>query len=132
MTDASEAVSRADKLLMTLGDLPAMEALQVLNRATAEILRNVESTDTEVLKTPVIEVPAHLLERRPGRPPMIESDPELRDFIHGLERGLSIMEIKKRCLEEFGEDRAPGKNAIWRYIQRMRKLSRRRTEARDE
>ena len=130
--NSKELQSRMTKLLAILGDLSNVEALQALNQVSAEILRSVEATDASAFNVPVIAVPAHLLERRRGRPSKIESDPKLRDFIHELEPGLTIKEIEARCVAMFGEERAPRKSTISRYIQRMRKYDSRRTEIRDE
>ena len=116
--------ARVTKLLTILADMSAVEALQALNQANADVLQRIERARTTTFHNPVVPVPTHLIERHRGRQPMIENDPELRDFIHGLatlERKLTFKEIADECAIKFGPDRAPTKSAIHRYSQRLKK-----------
>lgn len=62
-------------------------------------------------------VPPALFERRPGRPSSIEKDPELEEFILAQSGNQTLQHIVELCVEEFGEERAPSKSALHRYIQ---------------
>ena len=113
---------RAGHVVDLVADLSVQEALKVLHEASGRILRQAGAEPP--LAAPAVPIPYQLLERRRGGRSKITGNPEVRDFIHGLPKGLSFTAMARRCREEFGPDLAPSKSAIHRYIQRLRNATR--------
>ena len=52
---------------------------------------------------------------RPGNPPKILSDQELREFLDEALTRMTFKEAAAACVERFGKDRAPSLSVIHRY-----------------
>lgn len=118
MLNLDEARHRARFLLASLGPLPAVEALQVLNAAVAHVLNLAQAEDRERLSAPV-GVPVFRSARRRGRVSTVESDSEVLAFVHALPAHYTYQQIADACRERFG-DRAPSRSALHRYGQKLK------------
>ncbi len=63
---------------------------------------------------------AVLRDRPAGRPSSIELDPELELFILAQSSSQTIEHIRQLCIKEFGEERAPKRSTLHRYIQKLK------------
>ena len=114
--------------------LRAFHAVQaaVQNLTTSDVvdvltqqLREVAAAMPEAKPAPSLAV---LRDRTRGRLSNIEQDSALETFILTQSASLTIEHIRRECIKEFGEKRAPSKSAIHRYIQRLKYRTRRNNQ----
>jgi len=119
MLNHADLSQKADQLLAQVGELPAADALQVLNVVAGRLLEGVQN-HTRDLVEPANQIPPLLQKRTRGAPFKIEADEEVRDFIHGLTCSMTYKQLEAACRERFGWLRAPSKSAIQRYVQHLK------------
>lgn len=112
--------SHTERVLATLGGLPATDALQVLNTAMGKVLAGIERAPDIAAPQAVSPLLASLMQRTQGGHSRIDSDPELLAFILGLPAHLTYPQIEAACRAKFGAERAPSKSAVHRFVQRLR------------
>lgn len=59
---------------------------------------------------------------RPGRRAKFWHDVEVRGFLLAMHRQATIDQVRERCIQAFGEERAPARSAIHRFWQRLDRL----------
>ncbi len=118
--NALDSRSHTERVLATLGNLPAADALQVLNTAMGEVLAGINCAPDIAAPQAVSPLLASLMQRTQGGHSRIDSDPELLAFILGLPAHLTYPQIEAACRANFGAERAPSKSAIHRFVQRLK------------
>lgn len=118
--NARNSHSHTERVLATLGDLPAADALQVLNTAMGKVLAGIERAPDIAAPQAVSPLLASLMQRSQGGHSRIDGDPELLAFILGLPAHLTYPQIEAACRARFGAERAPSKSAIHRFVQRLK------------
>lgn len=93
--------------------LPVMDVVEVLTHQLAVAVK----TEQGVMDDPR-EVQAIAAYRGQGRVSEIEKDPELEAFILEQRGYHTIEKLRALCVARFGEDRAPSKSGLHRYIQK--------------
>lgn len=115
MLNSQEARKRAQDIELALGQIPVADAFQVLLKAMERIARRAGMSGN--LSMPALTSDMSLLNRKRSK---IESDPEVRRFIHEYGKSMPYHELAAACRERFGENRAPSKSGIGRYVQKLR------------
>lgn len=119
MLNQADLLQRADQLLAQVGELPAADALQVLNAAASRLLKGVQHQARSLVE-PAHMTPPLLCKRSRGAPSKIDTDEEVRAFIHDQSCGMTFEQLEAACRVRFGHQRAPSKSAIHRYVQRLK------------
>lgn len=114
MLSPQEAITMAARIVSELGAVPARDALEVLQLATGEVLRQAGHTGELARELDCAVVRS---KRRLSR---IEQDDELRMFIHSFTARDSIEKIAQACAAKFGAERAPSKTSVHRYLQALK------------
>lgn len=114
--NAQETQHRADQVLASVGELPATDALLVLNAAMEKVIAEI-GRGTPDFQAPALPGTDLLLRRRQRA--RIALDDEVRAFLHAQPMYLTIAKLEAACRQRFG-NRAPSKSAIHRYIQGLK------------
>lgn len=65
---------------------------------------------------------SNLLRKRPGNISRIEKDPEVKEFIHNLDRYYTGPELLTMIEDRFGKMRTPSKSSLGRYLQKISRV----------
>lgn len=103
-------------VLLALDGLTPEHALQVLHQAEGRLLERLKPGTRPPLKVVSVINPDLKRRVRAGRPPRIEQDPEIRDFLLNLRGHHTIVAIQALVAARFGNARAPSKSAIHRWL----------------
>lgn len=108
---------RARQIIKGLEDVQVNDALSIIHKVLGFVINeNLKVSQPGLIET-VYPFNPNLI-RRHSRS-KIDSDPEVKAFIHSLPEHLYLKEIAARCKKKFGKWRAPGKSAVGRYIKRL-------------
>jgi hypothetical protein len=114
--NAEQIEKQAKELLLDLRGYVQRDAIAVLSTA---ICSTVTKFDQGQLDKQAAVPSCSLLIRRRGKLSRIDQNVELKDFIHGLDRYVSLFELHGLLIERFGKDRTPSKSSIHRYLQKL-------------
>lgn len=117
MTNAAPFRAKKAKAVKAIQDaiqgLSAVDVVEILTHQLNDVVQAAEGTPQDPRETNMV------LAYR-GRVSNIETDPELEAFILH-KRGMRTLEqLRLECVAEFGEERAPSRSALNRYVHRKR------------
>jgi hypothetical protein len=115
------------RVLEAINGLSAHDALKTLNSAMARLLDKEVADNKRIL---VVDAANNHISKcldygLVGRS-KIRRDPELRNYIHDIARSMVLDEIHQACVVRFSEERVPSRSSIGRYLQQLRRESRKR------
>jgi hypothetical protein len=105
------------QVLRVLDGLDARTALRILAEVSMTILALPDSDTMNNARLP----PPRILVRKRGSISRVAQDSELRSFIHSIDREITLVELRKMLVSEFGEDRVPSRSSLHRYIQKVQR-----------
>ncbi|WP_029132704.1 hypothetical protein [Sedimenticola selenatireducens] len=109
---------KARDIVAALIDVAGMDAMMIVNQALSIILRE-SLTVSPPPGSQVYPFNPNLIRR--GRVSKIDADPAVKAFIHSLPVYHGVARISALCVERFGKARAPSKNTVHRYLQKLSK-----------
>jgi hypothetical protein len=98
-----------------LAPLPPRAALAVLIDVSGRVLASMQEIDGTAVPSPPRR--RYLLGR--AHPFRIDQDPEMKAFILGLSKPITIAALRSELITRFGAQRTPSKSAMHRYLQRL-------------
>lgn len=117
--NAVQIEKQANALLLSLRGYTQRDAVIVLSTA---ISLAVTEFDQGQLDKQAAVPNCSLLFRRNAKLNRIEQDTELQGFIHGLDRYVSLLELRNLLTQRFGKERTPSKSSLHRYLQKITKV----------
>lgn len=113
-----KVIQRAQEIAVGLVGFNKDEALAILS-ASIFIVATGEEPEKDIRPKTGYPNNPNLIRRRKGGVSPLDNDPELKAYILGLDRYLSIVKIHKRLVEKFGKNRIPSRSSIHRFLQRV-------------
>lgn len=113
-----KVMRQAQEIVARLAGSEKNEALITLSAsmciiASGETLPKVILDNSSHWKNP------HLIRRRRGGTSPIDMDQEVKEYILGIDRYLSLNAMHEEIVKKFGKKRAPSRSAIGRFLQRV-------------
>ncbi|MBI2354255.1 MAG: hypothetical protein HYV06_04350 [Deltaproteobacteria bacterium] len=118
MMDSNKIDKRARAIVLGLRGYSQWDAVSVLAAAISMIASQPVLTG-EKHDEPSMAFNSHLLRRRPGQISRIEKDPEIKAFIHSLDRYYPGPDLLALLEQRFGKKRTPSKSSLGRYLQKI-------------
>ncbi|HEY3309873.1 MAG TPA: hypothetical protein VGJ93_15585 [Desulfuromonadaceae bacterium] len=118
MTDNNTINKHARAMVIDLAEYKQWEAISILATAISIIASQPRQIDDR-LDSPTMAFNSGLLRRRPGKISGIEKDPEIKAFIHNLDRYYTGPDLLALLKNRFGKERTPSKSSLDRYLQRI-------------
>ena len=118
--NAEQIEKQAKAILLGLRGYSQRDAVAILSTA---ICLTVTEFDQGQLDEQTAMSSCSLLIRRRDKLSRIDQDVELRDFIHGLDRYVSLFELHSLLTERFGKERTPSKSSLHRYLQKLQQTN---------
>ena len=114
-----EIIQQAEIIMNGMMGLHLNDAVAILSIATYYIASAPDQSKDLVDKS-CFGFNPNLRRMRPGGISLIDKDPEVRAYIHGLGRPyLSIQAIHKVLIKQFGKERTPSESSLGRYLQKI-------------
>lgn len=121
MLSNSEVKEKAGVIVLQMNGLAVSDALRVLSTVMSQILNKPLKPSDPLMNKPFVSAIANFLPRHIGGRSRIESDSELKAYIHSIQERRTIKQITKMCRVKFGKKRAPSNSAVHRYIKKVTK-----------
>jgi hypothetical protein len=116
-----ETTRQAGLVVASLQGLSLCEALAVLVQTMANVLEH-HAPGREELDQPCPAVNPYLRRKPSGQVGIIDSNPEMKAFLHSLgDEYRTIGQIRQMLVTTFGVKRAPSESSIHRYLQKIAK-----------
>jgi len=125
--DMDKINRHAKVIMLDLGEYNQREAISILAAAISMIASQPEQAGDR-LDEPCAAFMSNLLRRRPGVISRVENDPEIKAFIHSLDRYYSSPDLLAMIEKRFGKERTPSKSGLGRYLQKIAGASNLTTE----
>jgi hypothetical protein len=113
---AVRKLSELEALLRT-----SQEARTQASAALQRVFEEAEKGGSAALDPGAFPLTEHRLAHRPGRPPRIDSDPELQAFIAARIDRMTFVQIAEAIAGHFPSSRRVGKSAIHAWWQRNKR-----------
>lgn len=114
-------------IVTILSGLNKLEAVSILTAALSMIVAQLSESEIEPAKV-TSPVSTHLKRFRPGGISIVDKDPEIKAYIHSIDRYLTVEAMRNDLVKQFGKDRAPSKSGLGRYLQKIAGASNLTTE----
>ncbi|WP_306548944.1 hypothetical protein [Desulfobulbus sp.] len=117
-----QIVQQAEAIVQGLIGLHKNDAVAILS-AGIYIIASGHNPPEDVIDHSCLGFNSNLIRRRRGGISTINKDQEIKAYILGIDRYLSLKEWHEELVKKFGKNRAPSKSAIGRFLQGMKRQS---------
>ena len=114
-----QIVQQAEAIVHGLMEFRKDEVVAILS-AGIYIIASGENPPREILDHSCFELNPNLIRRPRGGSSIMGSDQEIRAYILGLDRYLTLDELRSELVAKFGKKRAPGRSTIGRFLQKIK------------
>lgn len=115
---AEKIKKMAEEIVSSLVESNKDEAIAVLS-ASMYIVAVGGQSPKDIFENSGRRVNPHLVRRRRGGVGPFETDPELKAYVLGVDRYLSITKMHDALVKKFGKQRTPSRSSIHRFLQRV-------------
>lgn len=119
MLSSSEVKEKAGVITQQMSGLAVSDALRVISRVMEQVLNKPLKSSDPLMGKPFVSAIANFLPRHIGGRSRIDSDSELKTYIHSIQERRTMKQIANMCQVKFGKKRAPSKSAVGRYIKKI-------------
>lgn len=120
--DREEIIQRAEVIVNGMMGLSMNDAVAILSTGIY-IIATGHDRAKDILEKSCYGFNPNVRRVRPGGISLIDKNPEVKAYIHGIDRYLSVESLHRELVKRFGKERAPSKSSIGRYLQKISKAN---------
>lgn len=118
-----KVMEQAQEIVARLAGMKRNEALAALS-ASMYIVASGKPLPKDILdNSNRLKMNPYLIRGPRGGFSTIDMDQQVKEYILGIDRYLSLSAMHEELVKKFGKDRAPSRSAIGRFLQRLKAIS---------